>query len=87
MARMNPKRRAIARLKAELTAQHIAKVRANTEPLQGGNVRSVLTRFDNRIGSLKPPRESWEGTGKAGKIVDGKFKPTKPGSRQRFAKS
>lgn len=87
MARMNPKRRLLAKLKAWDQQAHDCKVAANTEALQQGAVKSGLGKFDNRIGSLKPPRENWEGGSKQGKIVDGKFKPVIIGQRSRFAKS
>lgn len=100
MARMNPKRRLIAKLKKAQLEAHKARVSENaasTDNVQimgasrKGNTfkaNSSLAKFDTRIGSHKPPREkSWEGTGRPGKVIAGKFKPTKPGVRQRFAKS
>lgn len=87
MARMNPKRRLLAKLKGWNEQAHALTVAYNAEPLQDGKVKSALSKFDNISGSLRAPRESWEGTGKAGKVVKGKFIPKKPGARQRFAKS
>lgn len=87
MARKNPKRRLLAKLKAWDMQAHSLTVAANMEPLQSGPVRSALSKFDNKVGSLRAPKETWEGTGKAGKVVRGKFVATRKGARQRFAKS
>lgn len=73
MARMNPKRRLIQRLKAEVIARHVEKVQTNAEPLQGGKVKSALSKFDNRIGRMNPPREIWEGQGRKPRKTSQRF--------------
>lgn len=99
MARMNPKRRLLAKLAEfdkqahDLTVAYNAGQSDNSQIMRvsrKGDIspaHSALAKFDNKVGSLRAPRETWEGTGKRGKIVNGTFKPAKVGARQRFAKS
>jgi len=87
MARLNPKRRLLARLKEWDKQAHALTVQANADPLQDGKVRSCVQMFANKSGALRPPRENWEGVGKRGKVVGGKLKRVIPGTVGRFAKS
>lgn len=66
MARMNPRRRLIAKQKALLLSivnEH-GPSHDDSSLLQQGNVKSGLTKFNNKVGSLHAPRsDTWEGLG------------------------
>lgn len=64
-ARLNPHRRLLAKQAKALKDAKMARINEfdDTSLLQQGNVRSGLDKFRNKSGSLRAPRETWEGTG------------------------
>lgn len=64
MARLNPKRRLLAKIRVYDDMAHRATVAANTEPQQQGAVRSSCDKYTG-FAHLSAPRERWEGQGKS----------------------
>lgn len=90
MSRLNPRRRWLAKQEATqkailLTVKQEKSQLCEAERLQHGDVKSCVSKFTSSL-ALKAPREFWEGTGKRGSVVAGKFKP-KSHAKPRFGNS
>lgn len=86
MARLNPHRRRLA-AQAKLlrdVKQEFGPSHDDSSKLQQGVVKSSLAPRVH-LTAYATPRDNWEGLDKRGKVVAGKFKPTIPGQKSRFA--
>jgi hypothetical protein len=82
--RVNPHRRLLA---AQAALRNAVQAYGNADDagkLQQGRVRSPLTPVIQLTGYATPRPVPWEGRGKRGKVVRGKFQPVHPGTKSRF---
>jgi hypothetical protein len=65
MARLNPRRRLLAKQASVLNKAHSQRMAEfdDSTLMQQGNVKSHMTKFQNKVGAGRPPRDNWEGMG------------------------
>lgn len=86
--RLNPHRRLLGKQAALIRDAKLAQSAtqgADMAKLQQGAVRSPLNPRVQLTAYASERPISWEGRGKQGKVVAGKFKFKRPGTKARFA--